>query len=694
MQSSPLTRLHNELMNNPPEINGIDAQTRKAGERIREMESENDGLRTYNNELEQKQEGLTVVQREVREEENDANAENNAELVLEVTQAQPQVEQAMQKETHSARNENHENVLLLKRIASLEQELSQLKHVRDQFETLKTLHQNTQRQMEALKEKLEAAETEVMSLKYKTNQLDDLFLTGRVVKSSLPKCCYYYTNHSSKGLMKVFAPPQGGAELDAFVADLFKGGTELNFPYASAPAKLFPTIIQAFKMHSARVNFRPLRLSSAVWPDAAQRSVRPCPFCVAVLEQSTYSIPVPHVTDRYHFHNAQTGQQMTVEFSYRCHHPKNVYGEPEEYWVRKKIASVRILVDDETRCRPALPEPPPWQLALPFQGDLLLAVLGFASRDDLDAAQLTCQFWRNIVNNAAGTLALRPLEHVIIRSDAMSIRRAPLSEEIPADSFDTSWELWVSNYNRRAFRPEDFTTIMSLLRHGCATRLESAIGPRFCAIAQHLAGTFRAESVILQCVDMLKTINTSLQLSSDMGVKDFELKIVDGGAVSVILANELLHGAERFHLQIGPNYDDDDIPTTEREFSNIQELCHELLRKAVACHVSFLLPVPYAVFSCDDIIEASGYSRKPTKCTHPTHREVEISRKVLPRGYSGDTFKYDVYHFQNQRTSEWLTVCLGKYRQWDDGGRIDCVRMQKGRITASVADIDKMEPFP
>lgn len=62
----------------------------------------------------------------------------------------------MQKGTHSARNENDENELLRKRVASLEQELSQHKSVRDQYETLKTLHQNTQRQMETLKEKLEA----------------------------------------------------------------------------------------------------------------------------------------------------------------------------------------------------------------------------------------------------------------------------------------------------------------------------------------------------------------------------------------------------------------------------------------------------------------------------------------------------------------------------------------------------------
>ncbi|KAH7695542.1 hypothetical protein AAVH_37397, partial [Aphelenchoides avenae] len=108
---------------------------------------------------EQKQEDLTVVQREVREEENDANAQKNVEPVLEVTQVQSHFEQALQKETQSARNESHENELLRKRIASLEQEFLQRKSVRYQYEILKTIHQNTLRQMEALREKLEAADT-------------------------------------------------------------------------------------------------------------------------------------------------------------------------------------------------------------------------------------------------------------------------------------------------------------------------------------------------------------------------------------------------------------------------------------------------------------------------------------------------------------------------------------------------------
>ncbi|KAH7695543.1 hypothetical protein AAVH_37398, partial [Aphelenchoides avenae] len=325
--------------------------------------------------------------------------------------------------------------------------------------------------------------------------------------------CFYYSN---RHVTKVYALPEGGAELDAFVADLFKGGEELCFPHTSAPSKLFPTIIQAFKVRSARVNFRPLRLSSAVWPDAAERSVRSCPFCVAVLEQSNAIIKVPHATDRYHFQNARTGQQMTVEFSYRCHQAKNVYGEPEKYWVRTRLASVRILVDDEVRCRPELPERPQRQLALPNQGDLLLAVLGFTSRDDLDAAQLTCTFWRNLVNNAAGTLALRPLQRVIIRSYDIVIQKAPTSDVIPIVSVDISWR--ISYDNPYAFRPEDFPMIMALLSHGCALHLESdCLDSRFCPIAQHLAGTFRAKTAILQYFNEFEEITSSLQLAVDMG---------------------------------------------------------------------------------------------------------------------------------------------------------------------------------
>ncbi|KAH7722813.1 hypothetical protein AAVH_09628 [Aphelenchoides avenae] len=683
-------------MNNPPEATEIAAQTRKADERIGEMEVENDGTRTHDDELEQKQEDLTVVQCALRKEENNAFAQKNAELVRAGSQVQQQDEQAMQKETDAARREDYEKELLQKRIASLEQESSQHASIRDQYETLKTLYEDALRQMEALKEKLEAAvvradnaETEVMSLKYQTRRLEDPHYKGKVVDPSLPKCCFYYSHDS---VTKVYALPQGGPELDAFVADLFKGGEKLCFD-VSAPAKLIPTIIQAFKVRSARVNFRPLRFSSGEWTAAAKRSVRPCPFCVAVLEQSNDIIPVPHVTDRYHFQNAHTGQQMTIEFSYRYHHPKNVYEEPEEYWARTStVVSVRIRVDDELRCRPVLPNPPQRQLELPNQGDLLLAVFDFASRDDLDAEQLSCTFWRDVVSNASGTLALRPLRHVTISFDNVIIQRAPIVEEIPADSFDTSWKQWVSNYNRRPFRPDDFPLIMS-----------SAMA--------HLAGTFRATSVSSNIFGRLETITTSLQLLVDMGVKDFVLRIEDDRLVPLILDNELLLRVERLHLEI-ETCRDDDFPITPHEISDVQELCHEHLRKAVGCHLSFLLLVPYAVFSCDNVIDrfltASrsddfsmplsirmefGYCDsqrplKPTHCTHPTLRDIKIPWKVLPRHYN--TSNYDVYHFRNERTNEWLTVCLGNCAE----GRMDFVFLQKGRIMASVEDIDKMEPFP
>ncbi|KAH7709364.1 hypothetical protein AAVH_23336 [Aphelenchoides avenae] len=170
------------------------------------------------------------------------------------------------------------------------------------------------------------------------------------------------------------------------------------------------------------------------------------------------------------------------------------------------------------------------------------------------------------------------------------------------------------------------------------------------------------------------------------------------------------------HPCLFDTYLEDDFPSTEREISEIRERCHEYLRKAVGCHVSFLLFVRYAVFSCDDIIDrflaasrsedfsmplstrmefgeeyrASKPAPEPTNCTQPTLRNVQISRKVLPRWYYRRTFTYDVYHFRNQRRNEWLTVCLGKYSE----GRVDFVFLQKGRVMASVEDIDKMEPIP
>ncbi|KAH7702681.1 hypothetical protein AAVH_30159, partial [Aphelenchoides avenae] len=540
------------LMNNAPETAEIAAQTHKVEERTVKMEMENNELRTRNNEPDQKREKPMVKQREAKEE-NDALAQKNAELVQNAVPVQSQLEQAMQKETDSARTEDYNNELLQKRIASLEQELSQHESVREQYATLKTLHQ---RQMEALMEKLQAAtsradsaETDVMSLKYQIKLLEGPRFTGNVFDPSLPKCCFRYV---ALRVAKLFVPPEGGAELDAFVADLFKGGEELCFPDMSAPPKLFPTIIQAFKVRSAPVNFRPLRFSSGVWPAVAERSIRPCPFCVAVIEQSNDSIDVPHVTDRYHVHNALTGQQLTIEFSYGCHRPDDVYGDPEEYWAREEIVCVRILVDDVARCRPELPERPQRKLKIIHQEDLLLAVFDFASRDDLDAAQLTCTSWRDVVSNASGTLALRPLQHVDICWSGVAIQRAPVSEVIPAASFDASWRHWIPNYDQFAFRPEDCPTVMSPLRHGCAVRLESdCIESRFCPIAQHLAGTFHAKSIVLQYTEKLEEITSSLQLAGAMGVKDFDLRAYTvEDTVPLILGNEVLLRAEHLHLRI------------------------------------------------------------------------------------------------------------------------------------------------
>lgn len=81
---------------------------------------------------------------------------------------------------------------------------------------------------------------------------------------------------------------------------------------------------------------------------------------------------------------------------------------------------------------------------------------------------------------------------------------------------------------------------------------------------------------------------------------------------------------------------------------------------------------------------------KPANCTHPTLRNVVIWTKVLPRHYNDETFTYDVYNFRNKRTKEWLTVCLGNYRE----GRIDCAFLRKGRTLAWIEDVDNMEPLP
>ena len=79
---------------------------------------------------------------------------------------------------------------------------------------------------------------------------------------------------------------------------------------------------------------------------------------------------------------------------------------------------------------------------------------------------------------------------------------------------------------------------------------------------------------------------------------------------------------------------------------------------------------------------------KPANCKYPTLHDVAIPRKALPR-HSDVRYMFDVYHFHNLRTDEWLTVCLGK----DPVGTVVYVFLQKGRIMTSVEDIAKMEPF-
>lgn len=77
-------------------------------------------------------------------------------------------------------------------------------------------------------------------------------------------------------------------------------------------------------MRSDLVNFSPLScevgnaLSSLqdLWPDAAERLIRPCPFCATLFEQNnTDGLRCAHITGRYHIRNADSGQQMTVEIS-------------------------------------------------------------------------------------------------------------------------------------------------------------------------------------------------------------------------------------------------------------------------------------------------------------------------------------------------------------------------------------------
>ncbi|KAH7696473.1 hypothetical protein AAVH_36455, partial [Aphelenchoides avenae] len=70
----------------------------------------------------------------------------------------------------------------------------------------------------------------------------------------------------------------------------------------------------------------------------------------------------------------------------------------------------------------------------------------------------------------------------------------------------------------------------------------------------------------------------------------------------------------------------------------------------------------------------------------PALRDVAISQKILRRYRRDEAMKFDVYHFQNYQTKEWLTVCLGKDRE----GAVGCVFMQKEKIMTSIAGIDKM----
>ncbi|KAH7719604.1 hypothetical protein AAVH_12959 [Aphelenchoides avenae] len=514
------------------------------------------------------------------------------------------------------------------------------------------------------------------------------------------------------------------AELDKFVVGLLKGGEELYIPGVVPSSELIPTIIQAFKHYSPALgDLRPLnirfphaRLSLyEIWPDAAERCIRPCPFCVPNVEHNIASFPVPHITDRYHIRNSDSGQQLTIELSQCCHRPDDAYGEPVEYWTRisNSASAIRVLVENNVRCHPELPKGPNRKISLPRQEDLLLEVLGFASRDDLDAAQLTCKFWRDFVTDTAGTLALRPLQHVLICSDDVIIERAPVSDAMPGALFDAMWEQ-ISGYRR-----EEFRLGRRPHRHGPAkARLcpgpesESQSMHLFCPVSQLLADggrTFRAKSVILRCFNQHE-ITISLCLMAEIDAKDFDLRAFIEGAAPLIFANEVLLNAERFHLRIGY---DDSSPMTASALSDIQEHCHRYLRKAGGCHVSFLQFDSYALFSCDDIVErflAAARSDdftmplsiqmqfmytppgipKPTNCKYPALRDVAISHKVLTRFHGDDALKFDVYHLRNERTDEWLTVCLGK----DLEGTIGYVFLKKGRIMTSLEDIAKMKPFP
>jgi hypothetical protein len=136
------------------QVNEATLQIRKAEERVTELEAENDILRITAEELEQEKERLLHAQTDLTEE-NDSYSHKNAELLRELSKANSKLEQLTQKETHSARTKNYENELLQKRITSLVEELSQQESLRNQYDVLKSMQQNAQKQVQSLQEKLE-----------------------------------------------------------------------------------------------------------------------------------------------------------------------------------------------------------------------------------------------------------------------------------------------------------------------------------------------------------------------------------------------------------------------------------------------------------------------------------------------------------------------------------------------------------
>ena len=126
---------------------------------------------------------------------------------------------------------------------------------------------------------------------------------------------------------------------------------------------------------------------------------------------------------------------------------------------------------------------------------------------------------------------------------------------MPGAVFDASWH-HIGSYRNGKFRPEDFPVVTSLLRHGCALRCESNnVASHFVPIAQHMVDTgrtFRAKAVILESFRHIgsQEFETLHQLLEDIGVKDFDLRADNEFDVPLILDDEWLHRAERFHLDI------------------------------------------------------------------------------------------------------------------------------------------------